>query len=120
MVRTSWGPTGNVTHVTPLPLLTYHPHGLFSSCPASNVKNTNSSLLIKTIYTTTPLASRWDYEPKQEVRGSDSSLTRPGENLTYSQLRAKLPTRAVAPLVLEYDPANTEYTLVHQLEIAAR
>lgn len=54
MLRTSWGPPGNVTHVTPLPLLTYHPYGLFSSCPASKVKNTNSSLLIKTIYTTTP------------------------------------------------------------------
>lgn len=91
MALTCCGPRRGMLHMRPS--LLRWPDKLTASppppLPASKANDTNSSLLFKTIYTTILSAIRWDYEPKQELRGSDSRLTRSDE---YFQLRAKLLT----------------------------
>lgn len=81
--------------------LTCRPYGLFSTllCPHhkqnSKTKNAKSSqsLLIETIYATILFGDLMDYVPKEEMRGSDSKLTRADEDPPHSQLKANILTR---------------------------
>lgn len=108
MALTWWGPPGaprGMLHMWPCWPLTL----TASSSPLMLWKknNSNPSLLIKICW-----------QPGGIMRGSESSLTRPGEDITHSQRRAKLLT-TVAPLVLWFNLANNECILVQQLDITA-
>lgn len=86
MVRTSRGPTGECYTFDPASPLTCNP----PPPPPPPL------LLIKTIFTTDQVATTMqDYDPTEEVGGSDSSLTGAGEDPQHCQLRANTSGRCL-------------------------